>query len=62
MIPDLYVFYKEQEEKEVFSVKPQKDIEKGNLKNSPQHAMSIFIQKNFPTVWEADKNNSFKTT
>jgi hypothetical protein len=72
MISDLYAFYKRQEEKGVFRVKPKKDIsqkemnfvfdelrkdiEKGNLKNSPQHAMSIFIKKHFPTVWKTDKD------
>lgn len=68
MIPDLYTFYKEQEKKGLFRVKPKKDIsdkemnyvfdelrkdiEKGKLKNSPQHAMSVFIQKHFPAIWE----------
>ena len=72
MIPDLYAFYKEQEEKGLFRVKPKKDIsdkemnwvfdelreevEKNGLKKKPQHAMSIFIQKHFPAVWEAARN------
>lgn len=67
-IPDLYVFYKEQEEKGFFRVKHKneisdkemnfvldelrKDIEKSDLKNLPQHAMSIFIQKHFPILWK----------
>ena len=33
----------------------RKDIEKNDLKNLPQHAMSIFVQKHFPTIWGADK-------
>lgn len=72
MIPDLYVFYKEQEEKGLFRVKAKKDIsdkeikfvfdelrkdiEKSDLEHYPQHAMSVFIQKHFPTIWEADKD------
>ena len=72
MIPDLYVFYKEQEEKGSFRVKAKKDIsdkemkfvfdelrkdiEKSDLEHNPQHAMSVFIQKHFPTIWEADKD------
>lgn len=67
-IPDLYMFYKDQEEKGLFSVKPKteisdkemsfvlgelrKDIEKNDLTHFPQHAMSVFIQKHFPTIWE----------
>ena len=70
-ISDLYIFYKEQEEKGLFSIKQKseisdkemnfvldelrKDIEKNDLKNLPQHAMSIFVQKHFPTIWGADK-------
>ena len=71
-IPDLYTFYKEQEEKGLFRIKQKSEIsdqemqfifdelkteiEKNNLKSFPQHAMSIFIQKHFPAIWETDKN------
>lgn len=71
-IPDLYVFYNEQKEKGLFRVKHKneisnkemnfildelrKDIEKSGLMRSSQHAMSVFIQKHFPTIWEADKD------
>ena len=34
----------------------RKDIEKSGLMRSSQHAMSVFIQKHFPTIWEADKD------
>lgn len=70
-ISDLYLFYKEQEAKGLFSIKQKskisdkemnfvldelrKDIKKYDLKSLPQHAMSIFIQKHFPTIWETDK-------
>ncbi|MGN1114523.1 MAG: hypothetical protein ACI4RC_05320 [Oscillospiraceae bacterium] len=69
-IPDLYVFYKEQEEKGLFRVKPKievsaqemqfvfnelrKDIEKYDLKSLPQHPMSIFIRNHFSVVWNAN--------
>ena len=72
MIPDLYIFYKEQEEKGLFRIKAKrdisdkemnfvfdelrKDIEKNGLKYYRQHAMSVFIQKHFPTIWESDKD------
>ena len=72
MIPDLYVFFKKQEEPGLFRVKTRneisdkemsfvldelrKDISKSNLKQSPQHAMSVFIQKYFPTIWEVEKD------
>lgn len=67
-IPDLYIFYKEQEEKGLFSVKHKdeisdkemdfvsgelkKDIEKYDLLKQPQNDMSIFIRKHFPDIWE----------
>lgn len=70
-ISDLYIFYKEQETKGLFSIKQKskisdkemnfvldelrRDIEKYDLKSFPQHAMSIFIQKHFPTIWGTDK-------
>lgn len=69
IIPDLYVFFKEQEEKGLFRVKPRngisgkeidfvynelkKDIKKNGLKNLPDHPMSVFIQRHFPGVWGA---------
>ncbi len=72
MIPDLYVFFKKQEETGLFRVETRneisdkemsfvldelrKDISKSNLKQSPQHAMSVFIQKYFPTIWEVEKD------
>lgn len=70
-VPDLYMFYKEQEKKGLFRVKQRneisdkeinfalcelkKDAERYNLKNSPQHAMSVFIRKHFPSVWEEER-------
>lgn len=70
-IPDLYVFYKEYENKGEFIVKQRsevsdkemnsvfeelkKEIETNNLKQIPDHAMSIFIKEHFPAVWEAAK-------
>lgn len=72
MIPDLYVFFKKQEEKGLFRVKTRKevsdkemsfvlselrkDIDKGALKDTPQHDMSIFIQKHFPIIWNANND------
>ena len=72
VIPDLFAFYKEQENKGLFRIKSKKDIsekemnfvfgglrkdvENNNLKNLPQHEMSIFIKKHFPTVWETAKD------
>ena len=72
VISDLFAFYKEQESKGLFRIKPKKDIsekemnfvfdelrkdvESNNLKSLPQHEMSIFIKKHFPTVWETAKN------
>ncbi len=66
------MFYNEQKEKGLFKVKHKneisnkemnfildelrKDIEKSDLMRSSQHAMSDFIQKQFPTIWEADKD------
>ncbi len=71
-IPDLYVFYKEQEAKGLFRIKTKKEISdkemryvsgelkndmvKYRLKHSPQHAMSVFLKEHFPTVWESDKD------
>ena len=71
-ISDLYIFYKEQETKGLFSIKQKskisdkemifvldelrRDIEKYDLKSFPQHAMSIFIQKHFPAIWGTDKD------
>lgn len=71
MIPDLYVFFKEQEEKGLFRVKKRdeisdremnfifnelkKDMKKYGLKNLPEHPMSVFIQKHFPSVWGEEK-------
>lgn len=71
-ISDLYAFYKEQEEKGLFEVKKRaeisereinfvldelrKDIEKYDLKNSPQNPMCIFIKTHFPSVWKTDKD------
>ena len=72
VIPDLFAFYKEQENKGLFRIKSKKDIsekemnfvfdelrkdvENNNLKSLPQHEMSIFIKKHFPTVWETAKD------
>lgn len=71
-IPDLYVFYKQQEEKGLFRIEKnseiqdktmcfvfeelRKEIENNSLKHNPQHAMSIFIKEHFPAVWESVKN------
>ncbi len=68
-IPDLYVYFKEQEEKCLFRIKQRteisdkemqrilnelkKDIEANNLKHFPEHPMSIFIQNHFPNAWNA---------
>ena len=70
-ISDLYLFYKEQEEKGLFRVKKRieiseneinfvldelsKDIKKYDLKNSPQNPMSIFIKTHFPKAWQIEK-------
>lgn len=67
-IPDLYTYYKEQEEKALFCIKPYgsisdkemdfvraelaRDAVLHNLKHSPEHAMSRFLKVNFPEVWE----------
>lgn len=66
-IPDLYAYFKQQEENGLFKIKPKKDIsdkeiafvfcelkkdvENNHLKNRPQHPMSVFIQEYFPSVW-----------
>lgn len=71
-ILDLYVFYKQQEEKGLFRIEKnseiqdktmcfvfeelRKEIENNSLKHNPQHAMSIFIKEHFPAVWESVKN------
>lgn len=71
-ILDLYVFYKEQEEKGLFKIKHRneisdkemtfvyselrKDIENHNLLQLPNHPMSMFVQKYFPTIWIEDKD------
>ena len=34
----------------------RKDIDKGALKDTPQHDMSIFIQKHFPIIWNANND------
>lgn len=34
----------------------RKDIEKYDLKNSPQNPMSIFIKMHFPSAWKIDKD------
>ncbi len=67
-ISDLYLYYKEQEEKGLFKIKRKaeisdkemnfildelrKDIENNDLKLFPQNKMSIFIQKHFPDIWK----------
>ncbi len=67
-ITDLYFFYKRQEEKGCFKIKPKneiadkemkyildelrKDMARNDLQNMPQHAMSIFIKKHFSAIWE----------
>lgn len=67
-IPDLYAYYREQEKKGLFFIKPygeisekerslaadaiKKDMDKHQLKNVPEHPMSVFIRKHFPGVWE----------
>ena len=67
-IPDLYVFYKEQEQKGRFKIKKKseisqremqfvfeelrKELQKNELKRFPDHPMSLFIQTYFPTAWE----------
>lgn len=69
-IPDLYQFYKEQEEKGLFRIKPyreisekemnlvfaelKKDIIKYDLKTIPEHAMSVFLKTHFLSVWEQE--------
>lgn len=66
-IPDLYVYFKEQEEKGRFLIKRradvsdqemrlveaslQEDIDRHGLKALPEHAMSLFIRTHFPGVW-----------
>ena len=70
-IPDLYEYFKQQEEKGLFLIKNRsqisdkemnfileeikKDIEKHNLKQNPNHPMSEFVQKRFPAVWDSVK-------
>lgn len=66
-IPDLYSFFKEQEKKGLFIIKSyhsisqkemdfvldefKKYINKYDLKNNPEHAMSVFIKTHFESVW-----------
>lgn len=66
-IPDLYAFFKEQERAGRFRVKSRQEISdkeismavsalredmlQYNLKEQPEHAMSIFLQSHFPEVW-----------
>ena len=70
-IPDLYEYFKQQEKKDLFLIKKRsqisdkemnfileeikKDIEKHNLKQNPNHTMSEFVQKHFPSVWDSVK-------
>lgn len=67
-IPDLYAFFREQEKRGRFCIKPCREISEKelhfamsalredmlqyNLKEQPEHAMSVFLQKHFPQVWE----------
>lgn len=69
-IPDLYSFFKEQEANGSFRVKHRseisckemqfvydelkKDIKLHELKNFPDHPMSVFIRCNFPNVWNSE--------
>lgn len=66
-IPDLYEYYKEQEKRGLFTIKPfadvsqkelefvyaelRKDMEAHHLKNTAEHPMSVFLRKHFPSVW-----------
>lgn len=66
-IPDLYAYFKEQERNGLFKIKPlneipkkemqfilnelKKDISAHNLKQDPDHEMSIFIKTNFAEIW-----------
>ena len=68
-IPDLAVFFKEQEDKGLFRVKHRaeisdremqfvmdalkKEIEANHLKRFLQHPMSVFIRDRFPDAWNA---------
>lgn len=67
-IPDLYQYYKEQEKRGLFYLRPydtipekernyvlegwKKDIQDYHLKKTPNHASSIFIKTYFPAAWE----------
>ena len=71
-IPDLYLYYKQQEAKGLFRVKPIKEIssqelhlayaalseyiKKYRLKSTPQHPMSVFIKTHFPNVWQQEES------
>lgn len=66
-ISNLYTYFKEQQSKGVFRVKPReqisekeiqfvldelkKDIIKNELKKFHKHPMSVFIQEHFPNAW-----------
>lgn len=68
-IPDLYAYYKEQEAKGAFIIKPlrsisgkemsfvcaelKQDMARYDLRSAPEHPMSVFIRTHFPPVWEA---------
>ena len=66
-IPDLYEYFSEQEQKGLFRIKPRneisekemnfilnelkKDIAAHNLKEHPDHEMSIFIKTHLTEIW-----------
>lgn len=66
-IPDLYEYFKEQEEKGLFRIKPLQEVSEKELKNAqehlvkmiseynlkelPEHPMSVFIKTKFPGIW-----------
>lgn len=67
-IPDLYTYFKKQEEQRRFTVKTfsqigekelrfarkavRKEMEMYGLRNAPENPMSVFIRTYFPKVWE----------